>query len=383
MHPPMTRATLSENLLAFFRQLRAEGFLVGPDELQAALRALLQLDLGKRDQVEHALCCIACSSREQAARFGALFRAYFFPEATAQPPALPARVTPGEGQEREQAPASGQHPPEEASGDGGGQPVPTPDDGEAEAATALSARFSPLAAAQAGELQLTDDAALLEAAQRLLARLKLGRSRRWRSLPRGRRFQLRRTLRRALSSGGEPLHPAFLGHPRRKPRVVLLLDGSRSMAGDSERLLAFGQALAQRAARVEVFGFSTALRRLTRQLRRTPASLSGLGEAWGGGTRIGGALWQLVSAHGAVLSRDTLIIIVSDGLDTGDPALLARAMRELHRRSGGVVWLNPLADTPGYQPLAGGMQAALPYVDHFAPASPAALLALSHLRLRR
>jgi uncharacterized protein with von Willebrand factor type A (vWA) domain len=138
----------------------------------------------------------------------------------------------------------------------------------------------------------------------------------------------------------------------------------------SQRLLQFARALSQRSSRVEVYLFSTSLKRISKEVRRarqgTGLSVTDLGEAYGGGTKIGQSLSDYVKRFGTGnLNPDTLVLIASDGLDTGKPELLARAMREMHRRSGGVVWLNPLIDTPGYQPTAAGMQAALPYIDTF------------------
>ena len=188
---------------------------------------------------------------------------------------------------------------------------------------------------------------MLGAASALVARLRLGRSRRWRAGLKGRRLHVRRTLRGSLQTGGEPLKPAWLEHPHRKPRIVLLLDGSRSMSLYSGRLLQFAHALTRRAARVEVFLFSTELKRVTPSLKRTThaPTLRDLGAAWGGGTRIGACLATFAKRHGGTLTRDTLVIVASDGLDTGRPEALGRALREVQRASAGVLWLNPLLNT--------------------------------------
>jgi uncharacterized protein with von Willebrand factor type A (vWA) domain len=131
-------------------------------------------------------------------------------------------------------------------------------------------------------------------------------------------------------------------------------------------MLQFARALCACSRRVNVFVFSTELRDVTREIRATlthGGALSGLGEAWGGGTRIGASLATLIERDGArVLTPETVVLVFSDGLDVGEPDRLARAMRELDRRSAGVVWINPHADTGGYAPAARGMRAALPYV---------------------
>jgi uncharacterized protein with von Willebrand factor type A (vWA) domain len=216
------------------------------------------------------------------------------------------------------------------------------------------------------------------AARRLVAGLRLGRSRRWAVLARGGRFDARRTMRASLQTGGDPIDLRFRGHPLRNPRFALLVDGSRSMSDRTEAFIAFARALCSQTARAGAFFFSTELSDVTRALRARERSeaqsgeLANLGEAWGGGTRIGASLETFVTTHGArLLSPETLVIIFSDGLDVGDVRRLESAMREIDRRSAGIVWLNPHAATPGYAPTARGMRAALPYVTLFAAAPDA------------
>jgi uncharacterized protein with von Willebrand factor type A (vWA) domain len=236
---------------------------------------------------------------------------------------------------------------------------------------ALLARYSPSAGAgTAPAIPREGLAAALRDADRLIARLRLGRSRRWKPRPRGERFDLRRTLRASLRTGGDALEPRALGHPLRNPRVVVLLDGSRSMSEHAPKMLQFAYALAKRSRRADVFLFSTKLQDVTRKLRdadpRQSYRLDDLGEAWGGGTRIGASLSEFVRAYGARLTSDTFAIVVSDGLDVGEIGRLQRAMHELARRCAAVAWLNPDASRPGYTPAARGMAAALPYVTTFA-----------------
>ena len=141
--------------------------------------------------------------------------------------------------------------------------------------------------------------------------------------------------------------------------------------------------------RVEVFTFSTRLQRVTDDVRRAAAGelrrLDRLHHAWAGGTTIGACLRDFLRRFGErMVGRDTVVMIASDGLDVGVPDMLRDAMRELHRRSAGVVWLNPLLETEGYEPTAAGMSAARPYVTTFTSVTdPAGLARLSRLvRLR-
>ena len=244
---------------------------------------------------------------------------------------------------------------------------------------AMVARYSPSAAASnppAIPREGLDEA--MREADRLIARLRLGRSLRWKPQKRGERFDLRRTLRASLRTGGDLIEPHTLGHPLRNPRFVVLLDGSRSMSEHAPRALQFAFALCKRTRRAEAFVFSTQLQDVTRRLRalsshRVILSLSkddtmqlgDLGEAWGGGTRIGASLAEFVRRYGARLSDQTFVIIISDGLDVGEIAQLQKAMREIARRSAAIAWINPDADRSGYEPSARGMAAAMPYVATF------------------
>ena len=239
------------------------------------------------------------------------------------------------------------------------------------------ATYSPLEAESGGAPELKRaEPVWCAAACAFVRRLHLGLSRRWRPAARGRRFDLRRTLRTSLQTGGEALTALWLRRSRRTPRFVLLVDGSRSMSAYAPTALQIAVAMASATMRIEVLTFSTALERVTRDVRRAAAGeirrLEHLHYAWAGGTSIGRCLRDFLQRFGErMVTRDTVVLIVSDGLDTGEPAVLGEAMRELHRRSAGLVWLNPLLETPGYEPIALGMAAARPYITTFASVTDA------------
>lgn len=375
-----TYADLPRSLLDFCAILRVQGFTVGPQETQDALEALHSVNIGAYLEAKNALQLVLCATPEQVELFDVLFRAYFLPVPTkSAPPEAQAKASEsaGEGKDEEKAPQArkkGASSLEKTSSTPVLGEVTSSDDGEDEdgrGSMTLKAWFSPLSSNHEGLLEPNpvEDKDLLLAASELVKRLRLGRSRRWRSAERGSKFHVRQTFRKSLQTGGEVVKPAWLEHPQRKPRFVLLLDSSRSMASHSDLLLQFAQALAKRSPRVEVFLFSTSLERVTRSLRSAKVQLGDLGGAWGGGTRIGACLSDFVKGYGTgLLDRDTLVLIASDGLDTGRTEVLKGAMRDIHRRSAGVVWLNPLVATEGYEPSAAGMQAALPYIDTFTSA---------------
>lgn len=392
---------LPGNLAAFCSALRDQhGFRLGPGELRDASRALEVVDVGDETRVRHALRAILSSSIENVRVFDDAFDAFFFPGPEGVPqPGLPVsrrRDEPaGEG-----APEDARRPPSgnrEADadleeGDGGAGPAVLDDDEESEAepqaARTERASYSPLEAEGPAAICIEPvSREWRQAASALVRRLHLGLSRRWRPGRRGRRFDLRRTWRASLQTGGEALTAKWLHRRRRSPRFVLLVDGSRSMAGAGRAALDLAVAIASVTGRVEVFVFSTALRSVTREVRQAAAGrpvIVDLGrDTWGGGTNIGASLRGFLHLHGERhVTQDTLVIIVSDGLDVGDPATLREAMRELHRRAAGITWLNPLLETPGYEPTSRGMAAARPFVTTFAAVPDAAGLARTAGRVR-
>jgi uncharacterized protein with von Willebrand factor type A (vWA) domain len=210
----------------------------------------------------------------------------------------------------------------------------------------------------------------------LMAQLRLRlpdrRVRRTAPAANGRYPDLRRTVRRAMRSHGELLDQSWRARRVKPRRVVLLLDVSGSMAGYSRALLQFAHTAARHAAvPTEVFCFGTRLTRVTVALRhRQPdQALARAAETvvdWEGGTRIGDSVRTFVREWGRRgLARGAVVVICSDGLERGDPAALAAEMEKLARLAHRIVWVNPLKGDPRYQPLAGGMAAALPHVDVF------------------
>lgn len=185
-------------------------------------------------------------------------------------------------------------------------------------------------------------------------------------------LDVRRTLRRALRTGGEPLEPAWRDRRRRRRRLVLLLDVSGSMTEYSRALVVFAHAALRHDRRFEAFSFGTRLTRLTRPLAATSPDEALRRAAarttdWDGGTRIGASLKTFLDEFGHPgLARGAVVVICSDGLEVDEPELLATQMARLHRLAHRVVWLNPLKENPEYAPLARGMRAALPQIDLFA-----------------
>jgi uncharacterized protein with von Willebrand factor type A (vWA) domain len=185
------------------------------------------------------------------------------------------------------------------------------------------------------------------------------------------RPDLRRTVRAAIRSGGEPVRRHFRRPSERQRRLVVLLDVSGSMEPYARALIQFVHAAVAGRQKVEAFALGTRLTRMTRELSsRDPDEA--LGRAadrvtdYGGGTRLGEGLRMFNDEWGQRgMARGAIVVILSDGWDRGDPAVLGEQMQRLHRVAHKVIWVNPLKVTPGYAPLARGMAAALPHVDAF------------------
>jgi uncharacterized protein len=185
------------------------------------------------------------------------------------------------------------------------------------------------------------------------------------------RPDIRRTMQAAIRSGGEPIERHFRAPATRLRRLVLVLDVSGSMEPYARALLRFVHAAVAGRQKVEAFALGTRLTRITRELnsRDPDVALHAASHRvtdWSGGTRLGEGLRVFNDDWGVRgLARNSIVVILSDGWDRGDPETLAEQMERLHRVTHRLVWVNPLKVTPGYAPLARGMAAALPHIDAF------------------
>ena len=209
---------------------------------------------------------------------------------------------------------------------------------------------------------------------RLMARLRLrapARRTRRRTSARAGEPDLRRTLRRAMRTGGEPIDRAWRRRRVQPRRLLLVLDVSGSMSTYSRALAMFAHAALRTGPDWEAFAFGTRLTRVTRPLAGPDPDMAFAAAAeeatdWDGGTRIGESLKRLLDEYGRTrVVRGAICVILSDGLEVGDPELLGAQMERLARLAHRVVWLNPLKGSDSYEPLARGMAAALPHIDVF------------------
>ena len=352
----MAGATIVRHVVTFGRVLREVGIEVGPGRVVDAVRGLGAVDLTRRDDVYFTLRQTLVSRHDELELFDRAFDAWFLRGPVVplvrQKAKLASRVvrdTFESGRDGEDAEA-------------GGEPL------ELGASAHELIREKDFA-------EMTPDE--FERARQLMLALAKARprrtSRRRSPDPRGDVLDMRRLLRKSLRSGGDPVDQPWKSRKEVPRKLVVLCDVSGSMDAYSRALLLFLHALVGTGHGVEAFAFGTRLTRLTGDLatRDPEAAIARATEAavdWGSGTRIGEALREFNAVYGRrALSRGAVVVIVSDGWERDDPGLVGREMAKLARAAYAVVWVNPLKGNPEYQPLAGGMRAALPFVDRFLP----------------
>ncbi len=350
---------VSERLSDLAGELRRRGVRVGVGELLAAHRALAAVDAGSREDAYHALRAALCSSHADLDAFREAFLAVFgAPGEPVRDPLADLGEIVKAALPRVGVPALGAEPEPIAEHD----PVPS--------------------AHSQTELLREKDFAEYTDSERAVARQLLARiarrspqrlSRRTRATRRRRdQHDLRATIRASLRHGGELVDRRYREPAERPRRLVLVCDVSGSMTPYARMLLQYVQACVAAQARVEAFAFGTRLTRITRELGgrdpdRALARAAAAADDWSGGTRIGAAIAELNREHGRRIGRGAMVVVLSDGWDRGEPEELAEEMARLRRCAYRVVWLNPLAADPRYEPLTRGMRAALPHVDRLLP----------------
>ena len=345
-----------DRLAGFAGFLRANGFGVGGGDAAQVLDTAQRVGVLDPQVLRWSLQALLCGRADEWRRFDALFDAWFLPANRWQKP------------ERREADGHG------AGFDGEAAAGRGSDDDDAHRPRQTASRREVLSSADFRALAEREHALDVEALMREFARrLKHLRLRREARARHGRRLDLPGTIRRSVASGGTPFHLAWKDRRRVRPRLVLLIDVSRSMALYSFFYLRLARALAAELTDIHSFIFHTRVTAVTQALHdpdpwRAQEQLHLIAQGWAGGTRIGESLAQFNREHAPrIVHSRTAIVVMSDGYDTGDPALLSDALVQLRRRARRIVWLNPLCHRPGYAPVAQGMQAALPHLDLLAP----------------
>jgi uncharacterized protein with von Willebrand factor type A (vWA) domain len=304
-----------------------------------------------------------CSSKDDWDLFEECFQAFWKPGRSLNRKTHPKKKGPSGTGRRDQSPLMSTGPDVQVSSE---------EDGGL-AVTGASTRER-LSKADVSTLPQSEMATLEQIALRLFKQMSRRLQRRRRIGTSRGQVDLRRTIRRSISRGGEPMNLRYRVRKLRPHRLVTLLDISGSMSPYSSFLVKFLYALQKHFQRADTFLFSTNLVEITslfraQRLQEALQALSQQPAGWSGGTNIGASLREFNQFHGRKLrSSDTSFLILSDGWDTGEPSALAAELGAVKRRVRRLIWLNPLLGLKNYQPITGGMSAALPYIDVFAPA---------------
>ncbi len=382
----MSDTSPADRMSGFISHLRTNNFLVGPAETMDALTFLQSsntLDIGTE---RIGLKVMLCGNKSEWDKFDDLFDAYWFGRGVRT--AIKVQST-GESSNRDVQnhadiwkrilPSSARS---ESSGliHGPGYDNLT-SDGRQEGKFAAS-DYESYRRVDVKHLVTPEDVSQVqELAEKLARTMKYRLSRRRKSSNRGINIDLRRTIRRNISRGGDLMELIYSKRPVRSVKLVVFLDVSGSMNQYSRLFLAFVRGLLGGWLRADAFLFHTRLVRISKALsdpdhHRAMDRLTLMADGFGGGTKIGECLKNFNDNYAKeVLNSRSVVIIISDGYDTGDPEEIGDQLNRLKKRVRRIVWLNPLAGWDRYEPVARGMKKALPYLDLFFPANTLECLA--------
>ncbi|APH72378.1 vWA domain-containing protein [Aquibium oceanicum] len=364
---------LADNIVYFARALRKAGMRVGPAAVKDAIEAVLAAGIGTRDDFYWVLHSVLVTRREDHATFDEAFRLYWKSRELVEK--MLAMFSPVAPDTRErQKPRAAESRVADAMFEGHENKKKPQEIPEVE----VDARFT----FSGSEVLRGKDFAQMTAreisdAKREIANLRLPfdlvKTRRYKSDPRGRRTDARAMLRTGLRTGGDLILPKFRSQREIHPPLVVLADISGSMSQYTRIFLHFLHALTEKRRRVHTFVFGTRLTNLTRQMRhRDPdealADCSLAVRDWSGGTRIGQTLHEFNRVWSRrVLSQGAVVLLITDGLERDDVAMLETEIDRLHKSCRRLIWLNPLLRFDGFEPKARGVRTMLPHVDEFRP----------------
>lgn len=355
--PPVAGDALVGRIGELAREMRLRGSRVGAGELLTAIRALDHVDVASREDVRLGLSVVLCSGHRDLERFEEAFTTVFGD-------GLPIAHEPSDD-----IAALGEIPQEVLPQAGSADPTGEQAAPDAEPVPAAWSAVEVLVHKDFARYTEAENALARELIARLARRHPMRLSRRTRlSRRRGHAPDLRATVQASLRTGGEPVARRWRTPTERPRQLVLVCDVSGSMTPYARMLLQYMQASVASRRRVEAFAFGTRLTRITQELggRDPDRALARATDAvtdFSGGTRIGAALAVLNRVHGRRLGRGAVVVVLSDGWDRGEPEQLRDEMARLRRAAYRVIWLNPLAAHPDYEPLTRGMVAAVPHTD--------------------
>lgn len=361
-------------VVGFIAHLRDNGLRLGVAEADLSLTALTHVKAAATEECRRALRAVCTGCKEEAERFDALFDSYWMDAGRVKTRIIPnphATMTDDVHSSRD-----GQGQDSSASGT---SPTPDTEDGEADSdgtGKLIATEQRNLSRRDLRDLVRAEEIAEAEAvARRMGAALRDKRSRRRIAARKGDRLHFRKTIRRSLSTGGEPLRLLRKRRPDRTRKIVALCDVSGSMSVYAQVFLAFLAGLMRADKDADAYLFHTRLVRITEALRdkdamRAIGRMSLMADGFGGGSKIGPSLQRFADTYAKrFVDGRSVVLILSDGCDTEPADQLATALTKLKKRGCKIIWLNPLKGWRDYAPVAGSMAAALPHLDLFQAAN--------------
>lgn len=374
----------------FMAHLRAHGFHLGVAETETALRALSCVNPIIPSEARLALKSVCAGSVEDSVQFDMLFDSFWMAEGRVRHKMIPSNTNPAP----KDAKSNRTDDAQSTSGAGSIHAPEDTQDGEESYADGtgklVASKAHNLMKKDLRELVSAEDIRAAEKVAICLGKaLRDRRSRRRKAAQRGHSIDLRRTIRRSLATGGEPVHLAKHKRPDRPMKIVALCDVSGSMMHYARPFLAFLAGLMRVDSASDAYLFHTRLVRITNALRdddplRALNRITLLADGFGGGSKIGANLQHFANSYARnFVDGRSVVIILSDGYDSESSEVLGDALAKLKRRGCKIIWLNPLKGWQGYEPVAKGMAAALPHLDAFAAAATLADLASLERTLER
>ncbi|MEP1198055.1 vWA domain-containing protein [Tateyamaria sp.] len=361
-------------VVGFISHLRENGLRLGVAEAELAMAALSEVDAIRPEDSRRALRAVCTGCKEESERFDDLFDGYWMDMGRVKQKVVPSQTSTINDDVHSSRDASG-----EDAGASGSATAPDGDEGEAESdgtGKLIATEQRNLARKDLRDLVRPEEIAQAEdVARRIGAALRDKRSRRRIAARKGDKLHFRKTIRRSLSSGGEPLRLLRKKRPDRTRKIVAICDVSGSMSVYSRVFLAFLAGLMRADTAADAYLFHTRLVRITEALRdkdamRAIGRMSLMADGFGGGSKIGPSLMRFADTYAKrFVDGRSVVLILSDGYDTEPPEVIAAALEKLKKRGCKVVWLNPLKGWTDYAPIAEGMAAALPYLDAFKAAN--------------
>ena len=379
---------LQRRVVDFVRHCRSNNFKVGVAEVMDAMQVARFTKFTDKEYFRLGMQTLLCSDEDDWQKFDELFDAYWLPSNVKQF-VQPSQAAPLKKQSKQEQsnnnPASANKPAtaDSAAPQGEGNDVEASGTKEGASKSATQAKEDFHSIKDPDEMRRME-----RLVERLAKQMKKRISRRYQHNSVKGQIDLRRTLRKSLRFGGTPMELSRKRLKPQTPKLIIIIDVSRSMAMYSFLFLRFARGLLSVFKDVQTYAYHTHLLPITDALKQTDLirvrnSLAMMSQGWSGGTKIGESLKKFNQQYGQSVSKKSIVMFVSDGLDSGPAEQLGAEMKKLQRRSRKIIWLNPLLGKDGYEPVAAGMAAALPYVDLFAPANNLQSLAALEPELTR